>query len=263
MHFYSLLLGTVLGAIAAGLVFVFVGRKKATLFIAAGVGIVVFAAGVTLGGTVLKPLIQKQQFEAIFADIAPFKTVKKQEPVLFQDIHMSLFREYSSGTKNSQIVDAFHDRLTKLASKRSPYASDEALVAFITATVEQLELLSKKDTALCYKHLFPDADGGIDITEHVPPAMLSKEFDAINQVLLTSVTEKSVPSQEEVLPTIKSLFADLYKEFGSSMAYMESPQSPQANRNDVCLITLNLYKKIIELPPEEGLPTLRWMFANG
>ena len=77
-----------------------------------------------------------------------------------------------------------------------------------------------------------------------------------------STSARQPPQEQQVVERLAQVWTRLSAKFGEDVALVEEPQVSATNKGRACEISYALYSDINSLPDHEGMPLLRYMFAN-
>lgn len=266
MNWYSIGLAAASGGIAALIASLIFGKKTEKKTAYTIVVVVLFVVINTLSKQFILPELNGYKavadIESAFNEIPAFASIKRYEPETYQKLVDSLAAVTKQGYSQQQAIDLVRSQISGLVESRMPHASDEAILAYMSVMVTEMDELHKKGNGLCYKLLFPQVGGGIDGRKVFSQETQKKDLMALDEIIKTSNTKKPIPSESTVMPSLEPIFVSLYSKFGEDVSMIENPTAANVDKEKVCNITMNLYKEILALPPEQAVSTLRWMFGQ-
>ena len=144
-------------------------------------------------------------------------------------------------------------------------ASDEAISAYVEATLDQLDVLKQKDGALCFSYLYPSPGQGIDGPKYFSPAQLDAESEASAAVIRTATeSPQAAPNADQARMVFQPIVVKLANEFGSDWQMINGPYRADTDKAKLCRIVSRAYELTRQLPPEErSLAQRYWTMAHG
>ncbi|PJE78253.1 hypothetical protein CI610_02815 [invertebrate metagenome] len=267
MNWYSVGLAAASGGIAALIASLIFGKKPEKKTAYTIVVVVLFVVLNTLSKQFILPKLNAYKavadIESSFNEIPAFASIKKYEPETYQRLVDSLAEVTNQGYNQQQAIDLVRTQISGLVESRMPHASDEAILTYMSVMVTEMDELHKQGKGLCYKLLLPQIEGGIDGRKVFSKETQKKDLMALDEIIKTSNTKKTIPSESAVMPSLEPIFVSLYSKFGDDVAMIENPTATNVDKDKVCSITMDLYKEILALPPEQAASALRWMFGQG
>jgi len=269
MNWYSIGLAGASGLIAALIAIIFVGRSKENSKIYSIVVIICFLIINTGAKTYLLPRIDRwrisTEVEQSFSKFPVFKTIKKYKPEFYTKMIDSLLKAQKKGLKKQELIDLLKMQLSKELVKILPYVSDSVIVNYSKIIFEEMIVLYKKDSNLCYKFLFPQVEGGIDLNEIIDKDLERRDLEALNQVILASLGVKSVLSptvETDAMKDLIPIYGNLANKYGKDLKFLANPISKEVNRSKVCEMNIDLFQSIFNLPIEKSAIILRWFYLQ-
>jgi hypothetical protein len=125
-----------------------------------------------------------------------------------------------------------------------------------------MAILETKKNDACFKFVHPEIEGGIDVTNIFSKELQKKNLASLNEIVKSSTSEKQLPSQEEIMPTLEAVILKLVEKYGDDINMLDNPAAENVDRRKICSLTKDLYLNILELPRNQSVPLLRWMFGQ-
>jgi hypothetical protein len=155
----------------------------------------------------------------------------------------------------------------KLIPEYLPRTSDQALVAYVAATVGTLDEMAKRRDHACFVFLFGNIDerAGLSLTA-LPPDRLKALQSASEEVILKAgpLPIKVAPKRQEEL--MQTLVTRLVEKHGDRMVksfeQLEEPSKPGNDRDEVCFATREMYREAIAMKAPDNAELLRGLFAE-
>jgi len=111
--------------------------------------------------------------------------------------------------------------------------------------------------------LFPQRSEPVDGRKYFSPETQAADLAALTEVIRSSnENPQPIPSEQEVTPALKPIYAELGKEHGNDLLMLQSPVVSDADKAKVCSMAMSLYSKILSLPESESGKILRFMLSR-
>jgi hypothetical protein len=169
------------------------------------VGILVVIAA----GRVFEPMVTTAweafqlptQTESALLEVAVFRTIKEQEPKLFQEILQRAIEALRKDRKAS-LTPITAKYCTKLVLSRIPHADDRAIIEYMRSTMDITRYLDSRSHDQAFAYLFPDrVQYKLPFLADLPKERLERQLGALNGVLVSSFgKQRTIPTETEVQP---------------------------------------------------------------
>lgn len=269
----GILLGAISGALAAVLTVLIVrGRPRAgkyRILIFAGLFIALYAVSQATLGTGLRGGSVRSQAETLI-DTTPALRLMAQVDSGFRGRFVDFLVQLDEeGVSRQEALDRAAEwgrqMITPQVMRFLPQASDSAALAFARAFTGIVGTMRADDPVACAQFLFGPAPG---TTAHAPQLSLAQQTaisDAFVAILTTATTTPTPPPDSGVgALLLQELFARIQQVHGEAalgdVAALADPTRGDPAR--VCNATYIVYSTALELPPEQGGPLLRFLFAG-
>ena len=263
MNWTSILIAGLAGAIAGGLARLLVDPKENKG--GYGVAFAILFAALYLGSRLyILPTIEMRKAEAKLQEIPAFKAIKLHDSETYAQIMVEVKSAMKAGSGEARYIAIVREHVTRIVQKRLPKASNEAVVAYIGATMVELDELYKRGDDLCHRFLFPQPGDALDARAYFSQETQDADLAALARVIETSARDpQRVPEDFEVLPKLQPIFEDLASEYGSQVALLQRPNGFGVNKRKVCEIASGMYDKILALPVDDSGRILRFLVSQG
>lgn len=262
MDWYSL--GTmaglgVLGALVGQLLGKLTSSKKARSYLVT-FSVVLF---IVLGRHFVLPVVKEatlpSQIDSRLSANPAFTAIKEYEPAMYESMMKQLVEAESSGASAIEIQQIVRPYTTEVVETRMPKASSAALLDYMAVMVEEMAVLEKVNGELCYRFLAPQTGAPINPLDYFSKDLLERDFAALGQIIQTFDEQRRIPTEDEVGPQLDIVFDGLILEFGDKLELLDSIPSNDAEKGDVCKITIAMYDNLIKMGSPQGSDALRWM----
>ncbi|GLR10590.1 hypothetical protein COO59_17665 [Mixta theicola] len=190
-----------------------------------------------------------------------YRILQQQEPALWRQLNAELTAQLRAGVSPSLAFGHLRAMLTDLLNQRIGRAGDAAINSYIAVSLQQMESLRARNVQLCFRFLFPQVNGGVNLIKVLPENLIQQDRQAIEQLLQDSTgSERAVnlPAAHQHLSTIVQ---QLYASWGNDLRWLNAPADAHVNRQKMCDMTIDLYRAILALPPTQSANVLRMMLS--
>lgn len=192
-----------------------------------------------------------------------FASLKQHDSDTYIRITAKYKNAIAKGNSEAEANAAIRDDITMLVQSRLPHASNEAAVKDISVMVQELTELQQHGGDICYQLLFPQAGQPLDISKYLSKTTQQADLIALGEVVRTSaVAPQEIPKEEEVSALLEQVINVLSNKYGQDVALLQNPGAAGVDKTKICAITIEMYRQILQLPPEQGGKLLRYLFAQ-
>ena len=210
----------------------------------------------------------RQQREALAAEVAArlseapgYRVLKQQEPALWQLLNRELMHKLAEGVPADQALGDMRGWLMDLVNQRMTRASDEAIIHYIRISVQEMQALQQQDTQRCFRFLYPQVSGGVNLQQVLPPALNQQDGEALEQLLQHSTGEELPVDQAMAQRDLQSVVQTLYGKWGDKLQQLNMPADTAVDRSALCAMPVDLYNGILALPDQHAANLLRKMVS--
>ncbi len=268
MSWYSIGAAAVAGALAAVVAMLVVpsrAQRNTTYVI---VFVVLFSVFTTLAREIVVPALSLphdlEQAERELLEMPVFQALKQHDQATYNGFMTDLEEGLRNGVKESDLIAQLKPRMEQMIQRRVPVAADHAVVTYMSVITREMRELRKQDPLLCYKFLFPQEHGAINIKDHVQSELISADLAALTNVIKTSAEQpQPVPEQVDVANDLEVAIGQLQRKHGADVAILQNLQAAGIDKAKGCDITADLYDLIIALPPDRNGRLLRYLLSQG
>lgn len=215
-----------------------------------------------VNGIILPDFRQNQQSNKInnvLADIPFLRTLKTEEPALYQQYQQLLTDMMQKDESKTAIIMATSQKTEAVMLKRLSSADDEAINAYVDAITTALGELKQQNGDLCYDYLFPQqaknpltAVGGL--SESTKKAIqLSMEAIILNQ------QNQALPENEILQPYLINIMQSLENKYGNDIEIMNNPMTTQVPKARGCEIFYDFYQQLRQQEPALRADLMRFL----
>jgi hypothetical protein len=206
---------------------------------------------------------QLERAEADLVAIPAFQLIRQHDRATYDGFMNDLKAGIRAGKSHDQVVLELKPRMEQFVIKRLPIASDKAVTQYVAVMAKELRFLTSKDPDLCFKFLFPQQYGPINIQQHVPQELIDADLAALAALVKSSAeAPQAIPTQADVGDDLAAAFAPLQQKHGDKLAVLDNPTDPSVDKAEACGIFGDLYETILTLPEQRSSRVLRFMFSQ-
>lgn len=193
--------------------------------------------------------------EQRLATLPVYRTIKEQQPA--HTLDQEFIGALREGNSEQQALERLRPMLSDLLNQRISYAGDRQLHDYMAVALEEMKVIRQKDTALCFKYLFPQVEGGVNTTEILPKALIDKEMASIDDFLLHSHGAQQQVDAAKGRADLQTIVRSLYGKWGSDLQTLNSPAEAGSDKGKLCDMTIDLYQSVLALPVNNSADVLR------
>ncbi|MDU5783059.1 MAG: hypothetical protein E6Z83_19985 [Pantoea sp.] len=190
-----------------------------------------------------------------------YRVLPTQEPALWQLLVQELQLRLRRGEAPQQAAGELRGWLADLINQRVMRAPDAAVVNYIRASVNVMQALGQRDPQLCFRFLYPQVSGGVNLAKTLSPTLNAQDAAAMEQLLLSSRGADLPVDQPQAQHDLQRIVADLYKKWGDKLQQLNMPADTAVDRSSMCAMSVDLYSAILALPDKHAANLLRRMVA--
>lgn len=194
--------------------------------------------------------------------IAAYQEIRRHDPGAYAQIRTQIVESVLKGEGLDQAIVRARKLVGESLGKYVPHASDDAILGYIRAMIQEIEELASKDPELCYQFIFPEVYGAPDATKHLKPETQRADLQALAELIRTGAEKPQVPPDREKGETLlKKVMQDFYATRGEEALLLRQPFARDVDKAKVCHLIADFYKETLKLPKEESSLLLRYMLA--
>ncbi|RPE02183.1 hypothetical protein BBB56_07755 [Candidatus Pantoea deserta] len=210
----------------------------------------------------LKPqqqrIAQQRTATDYLASTPGYRVLQTQEPALWQLLVQELQHRLRQGEAPPQAAGELRGWLADVINQRLMRAPDAAVVNYIGVSVDVMQALGKRDPQLCFRFLYPQVSGGVNLVKTLP-SLNTREAEAMEQLLLASRGPELPVDQPQAQQDLQRIVAGLYKKWGDKLQQLNLPADTAVDRSSMCAMSVDLYRTILALPDKNAANLLRRM----
>ncbi len=194
--------------------------------------------------------------------LAPgYRLLKTQEPALWQLLHRELLHKRMEGVPAEQALGEMRGWLMDLVNQRMARADDETLVNYLRVSVEEMQALQQPEPQRCFRFLYPQVNGGINLQQVLSPELNQRDAQALDQLLQQSTGNDMPIDQALAQRDLQSIVEKLYGKWGDKLQQLNMPADTAVDRSAMCAMSIDLYSGILALPAKQAANLLRKMVS--
>ncbi len=267
MNWISIGLAGAIGALAALIAQLMVRKPKERWVAYTLVLISSFAVMYTLSRLYILPVLNtwkyQKNLEMSLQGIPAYQQISRYDPDAYQRINAEIQKLLKTGRNESKIIEQIRQIVGELVQKYLPRASDDALLSYMGVVTQEIEELASQSPELCFKFLFPQQYGAIDVRKYIRPETQKADLDALAEVIRTGAEDPiNVEDFEGYNALIGKVITNLHAVYGDDTLLLQNPHVPEIDKEKFCKLTVALYREILKLPKQECSFVLRYMLSS-
>ncbi|MGJ0127475.1 hypothetical protein [Pantoea sp. RHCKP32] len=204
---------------------------------------------------------QREQAVSQLSAMPGFRVLQTQEPTLWLLLTQELTRRIRAGEPADKATGELRGWLIEVINQRLMRGTDAAVVHYISVSVEEMQALNQIDPGLCFRYLYPQVSGGINLQTTLSPALNRREAEAMEQLLLNSPPPEQPLDKTQAQADLQQITGQLYQKWGDRLQQLNMPADTAVDRSSLCAMSIDLYSAILALPDKRAANLLRRMIA--
>lgn len=230
----------------------------------------VFSLPLLLGNTYYYGWLAPQQQQQASLDKAQqqlasqpvWRTIKYQEPELYRQASNRLADSLRAGLSFPQAIEQLRPLAADLLNQRISAARDGDLNDYMQISLEEMKLLRQQGADMCFRFLFPQVKGGMDINEKLPETLISRELLAMDTLLKHSQGNEKTLDLQAGRAQLQAVVHKLYGRWGSDLQTLNTPAEPGIDEGKLCDMTIDLYQSVLALTGNDSANVLRIIISG-
>ena len=194
-----------------------------------------------------------------FAALPGYRLLKLQEPQLWHEVSETFAHSIAQGHSFVQAVGEVRGQLTGLVNLRIVKADDQAVTEYIAVAVSEMQALNKISGESCFRFLYPQVSGGVNIGVLLPPSINTTDQQALEGLFLHSKGHDRPLNVNDANQTLKSVVNDLYPHWGNQLQQLNQPEDLATDHQKLCAMSIDLYRTILKRPQHAAANLIRQM----
>ncbi|MDL4914460.1 MAG: hypothetical protein QRY16_11900 [Enterobacterales bacterium endosymbiont of Blomia tropicalis] len=204
---------------------------------------------------------QREQVVQLLTQTPGYRVLQTQEPALWQLLVQELQHKTRMGESPQQALGELRGWLANVINRRLMRAPDAAVVKYIAVSVQEMQALNNIDPQLCFRYLYPQVNGGVNLEKTLSPALNQQDAQAMEKLLLGSTGDEQQIDKAAAQRDLQNIVATLYKKWGDKLQQLNMPADTAVDRSSRCAMSIDLYSAILALPARQAANLLRRMIA--
>lgn len=206
--------------------------------------------------------LAQQQALARFAALPGYRLLKQQEPQLWQEVSESFAQSIAKGHSQEQAMGEVRGQLTELVNLRIVKADDSTVTRYIAVAVSEMQALNKISAESCYRFLYPQVSGGINIGTMLSPQMNQADQQALEQLFLHSQGADKPRDITGAHKALNDVVKILYPQWGEQLQQLNQPEDTATDHQKLCVMSIDLYQTILKFPQPKAANLIRQMVVG-
>ncbi|MDZ7277772.1 hypothetical protein [Pantoea eucrina] len=252
-------------ALLAGVIFLLVRTTSLRVW----QGMVLFLLPLLLANVLWFSWLQPRQARQAMAQevatqlsVTPgYRQLKTQEPALWQLLNRELLHKRQEGVPADRALGELRGWLLDLVNQRMARADDETLINYLRVSVEEMRALQQASPQQCFRFLYPQVSGGINLQQALSPALWQRDVQALDQLLQNSTGAPRPIDQALAQRDLQRIVSTLNGQWGDKLQQLSLPADTAVDRGALCAMSIGLYQGILALPAKQAANVLRKMVS--
>lgn len=199
---------------------------------------------------------------ARLAQLPVWRTVKTQQPLLYQQAHDELIAQLEAGIPQQQAIEHLRPLVADLLNQRINAARDQDLINYMQVSLEQMRQIRQRGPEQCFRFLFPQVKGGVNVSELVPKTLTERELQAMDVLLKHSNGIEQPIDFKQGREQLQAVVRQLYARWGSDLQTLNTPAEAGVNEAKLCDMTIDLYQSVLALTGKDSANVLRIIISG-
>lgn len=191
-----------------------------------------------------------------------WRTLKEQQPTLYRQANDRLLSSLEAGVPLQQAIDRLRPLAADLLNQRINAARDEDLIRYMQISLEEMKAMREKGAAECFRFLFPQVKGGINISEVLPKPLTDSELLAMDTLFKHSNGADQPIDLKQGRVKLQGVVRTLYAKWGSDLQTLNTPAEAGVDEAKLCDMTIDLYQSVLALTDKDSANVLRIIISG-
>jgi hypothetical protein len=201
--------------------------------------------------------------DAVLSGNPALLAVKQYDPTAYKQLASVFSTELANGAPNANMVEDIAPRVTAIAVKRLPTASDPAVIAFANVVAKEIGELRRQDPEACVRWLYPARGSSVDLRNYASQELPDSSYAALAEIVKSSAEgPQAIPTLEEVAGDQQLISAELRQQYGEKVALLTRVHDSSVDTATVCAIAADSFGYMLQLPPERAARQIRYMYSK-
>lgn len=216
----------------------------------------------TLAREFVVPSYRAYELERSLLNLPAYREIAIADPDAYSRITTTLRGAIADRAGLQQAIAQSRSIVGEVAVRHLPRASNEAVTAYVSVMLEELDQLARADHELCYAFLFPQANAGRMFGQHIDEATQRRDLEELAHVIGSARASPQLPpTSDQAEPLLERVVARLSEDFGSDVQLLHQAPHARSDWPKVCDVTRALYRQIASLPQEQSGVALRYLLG--
>ncbi|WP_241609539.1 hypothetical protein [Rosenbergiella australiborealis] len=235
-------------------------RKVPLTFI---VLIALFAVGYGFYAATYKPhqAVEQQAYER-FTHLPGYRLIKQQDPELWHDLSETFRRSFAEDASFQKAVGEVRGQLTALVNLRIVKADDTTVTNYIAVAVQQMQALNNISAESCFRFLYPQVSGGVNIGVLLSPEMNDADQQALEALFTHSLGHDYPRDVAAAHASLSQVVSELYPQWGNQLQQLNQSEDLATDHQKLCIMSIDLYRTILKLPKPAAANLIRQMVVG-
>lgn len=255
------------GALGAAVAYLIVRRPRQRPLAFLLLSLVLIAALHAAGRLYILDPLEKNRIDAellqAISDIPVYQALREHDRIEYERLTGSLRQSLIAGRSRAETVARAQALLGGLINNYLPRAGDVAAARYVGVFTNELRQLRAHDADLCYRFVYPQDDGTVDVRAYVDEETRKADIAALAEVIRTAAGDpQPVPTADDVQADLMIVYQGLREVHGEDIALLGNPTAPDVDRAKICDLLTAFYGEVLELPEESGGRIIRYLFSD-
>jgi len=189
-----------------------------------------------------------------------YRVLRDHDRPLYDDL-LERYRLYQREEESRErFVNYANAEISKAATIALARASQESVLALVSDMVTTAKKLQATSGDACFRFWFPNVSGAPDVAATIDTAAQAHTLDLMAAVIRSAAEKPAPPPDPEgVKENLAGVINGVYEQYGADAQMLAHAEDPRTNRSTVCTITISLYQRILQLPPDKASELIRTM----
>ncbi len=196
------------------------------------------------------------------ATLPVWRTLQKQQPALYRQANDQLLRDLAAGVPLPQAIDRLRPLSADLLNQRINAARDEDLLRYMHISLEEMKAMRQIGADACFRFLFPQVKGGINLSDVLPKTLTDSELLAMDTLFQHSDGADQPMDLAQGRVKLQGVVRTLYGRWGSDLQTLNTPAEAGVDEARLCDMTIDLYQSVLALPDKDSANVLRIIISG-
>ena len=189
-----------------------------------------------------------------------YRVLKAHERTLYDEL-LEEYRVYQRGEEGPEkFINLANSQISLAATQRLAHASGDSVLALMRDMVATAKKLAGNSPDACFRYWFPQVAGPPDVAKYIDPAEQAHTLELMGEVIRSAAEHpQPLPEPEAVKDNLGNVIDATYEQYGTDAQMLAHAEEDGVDRGKVCTITISVYERILQLPPDQASDLLRAM----